>query len=198
MFSFFNSNRGKKLIFFPAVISLTFPFLWLPSSFLLFFTLFQRWGGICQPGSHSRFSVVAFQQTFNIHFWKSPVSQPWREQWQIPRVLEMVIEEKKLDQGILWANDRTVLGFASPRVDPPCSLSCLEICGLLALLVGYLLVWFKFRLKNFSQASLFPGKSVFLGLKKKRKIEKRTHLCQGSVLPLHTVPLRNRKALANS
>lgn len=176
MFSFSIQIEEKNWFFFQQW------YLWhflscdshLPSCF--FFTLFQRWGGICQPGSHSRFSVVAFQQTFNIHFWKSPVSQPWREQWQIPRVLEMVIEEKKLDQGILWANDRTVLGFASPRVDPPCSLSCLEICGLLALLVGYLLVWFKFRLKNFSQASLFPGKSVFLGLKKKRKIEKHTSL----------------------
>lgn len=62
-----------------------------------------------------------------------------------------------------------MLGSASARVDSACSPSSLEPCGLLALLVACLLVWFELRLENFSQGSLFPGKSVFLGLKKKKK-----------------------------
>lgn len=78
--------------------------------------------------------------------------------------------------GVLWDNNRIVLGFASPRADPMSSPSCLEACGLLTLLAGQLLVWFKLRLENFSQGSLFPGKSVFLWLKKKRKTEKHTSL----------------------
>lgn len=85
-----------------------------------------------------------------------------------------------------------MLGFASPRVDPVGSSSCLEAWGLLALLVGDL------RLENFSQGSLFPGQSVFVGLKMERKIAKHTSL-PGFCAPTSTLCQSGTdKPIANS
>lgn len=109
--------------------------------------------------------------------------------------------EKEDEPGTLWANKRTMLGFALPRVDPMCSTSCLKACEHLALLAVAFWVELGLNLPQRSDAwrasswSLFPGKSVFLG--KKQTCSSLPGFYGSHIHTVLQLPLRNEQANRN-
>lgn len=141
------------------------------------------------PRSHSRCCVVGFWWTLNSHFWKLPVflSLKIKSMVEDAPSFRILYWEKEDEPGILWANKRTMLGIALPRVDPMCSPSWKLVDAL-----PFWLLPFGLSLGSVCHKGQMPGEHLVAGLCFLASLfswERNKHaaLCQMSMAPMSTL-----------